>query len=81
MSRATLNRKFQQAVGMGPIAYLTKWRIMKAYSLAKYSARSLEQIAESIGFASARTLSKAFKRHYGYTPQDLRRQGTTADPT
>ncbi|MEH6473571.1 MAG: AraC family transcriptional regulator [Halopseudomonas sp.] len=80
MSRATLSRKFQEAVGMGPIAYLTKWRIMKAHSLAKYTAEPLEQIADSVGFSSARALGKAFKRHYGCTPQKLRRHGSCAEP-
>lgn len=74
MSKATLNRKFQDTVGTSPIAYLQKWRIMKAYSLVKYSLQSLEQIADLVGFSSARTLTKAFKRHYGYTPQELRRK-------
>jgi transcriptional regulator GlxA family with amidase domain len=73
MSRATLTRHFQNAVGVSPVAYITNWRIMKAYNAIKYSTTSLEQIAISTGFASARTLAKAFQRQYGCTPHELRR--------
>ena len=73
MSRATLVRHFQSSVGLAPMAYILNWRMMKAYNLIKYSSANLEHIAEQVGFASARTLSKAFQRHYAVTPSELRR--------
>jgi AraC-like DNA-binding protein len=73
MSKATLVRRFQEVIGVAPMAYIADWRIMKAHSLIKYSATPFEQIADATGFASARTLSRAFQRHYGRTPNELRR--------
>ena len=73
MSRATLVRRFQEVIGTTPMAYITDWRIMKAHSLIKHSATPFEQIADATGFASARTLSRAFQRRYGCTPNELRR--------
>ena len=73
MSRATLVRHFQSSVGLAPMAYILNWRMMKAYNLIKYSSANLEHIAEQVGFASARTLSKAFQRQYAVTPSELRR--------
>ena len=73
MSKATLVRRFQEVVGVAPMAYIADWRIMKAHSLIKYSATPFEQIADATGFASARTLSRAFQRHYSCTPSELRR--------
>jgi AraC-like DNA-binding protein len=73
MSRATLIRRFQDEVGMAPMTYIANWRIMKAHNLIRHTADSLDRIAESVGFVSARTLSKAFQRHYGRTPSELRR--------
>ena len=73
MSRATLVRRFQEVIGVAPMAYIADWRIMKAHSLVRYSATPFEQIADSTGFASARTLSRAFQRRYGCTPNELRR--------
>ena len=73
MSRATLVRRFQEVVGISPMAYIADWRIMKAHSLVKHSATPFEQIADATGFSSARTLSRAFHRHFGCTPNELRR--------
>jgi AraC-like DNA-binding protein len=72
MSRATLVRHFQSSVGLAPMAYILNWRMMKAYNLIKYSNANLDHIAEHVGFASARTLSKAFQRQYSVTPSELR---------
>ena len=79
MSRATLVRHFREAIGVAPMTYILNWRILKAYNLTKYSSTPLEQIAESVGFGSARTLSKAFQRHYDCTPNEFRRRLDTAD--
>jgi len=74
MSRATLSRQFKSAVGVPPMSYLSDWRMMRAHHLLKYSSRSIEYIAETVGFATARTLNKAFLRYYKYTPSELRRK-------
>ncbi len=76
MSKATLVRRFHEVVGMAPMTYISDWRLMKAYSLIKHSMTPLEQIAEFTGFASARTLTRAFQRHYGSSPSALRRSGS-----
>jgi AraC-like DNA-binding protein len=72
MSRATLARRFKEAVGTAPIEYLTQWRLLRAHDLVKYSNIPLEHIAEQVGFASAQTLARSFKRRFGYTPSALR---------
>jgi AraC-like DNA-binding protein len=73
MSKATLVRHFKDAIGVAPMTYIANWRIIKAYNLVKYSSTPFEQIAETVGFGSARTLSKSFQRHYDCTPSELRR--------
>ncbi len=73
MSRTTLNRHFKHTVGITPIAYVQDWKMMKALSLVKHSSSSLESIAEQLGFASARTLTRAFVRQYGKTPNTFRK--------
>jgi AraC-like DNA-binding protein len=73
MSRSTIIRQFNQTLGMSPITYLNNWRMMRAYSLIKNTNKSLEQIAEIVGFATARTLNKAFLQHYAFTPSTLRK--------
>jgi AraC-like DNA-binding protein len=73
MSRATLVRHFQDAVGVAPMAYIADWRMVKAYNLIRYSSTPLETIAEQVGYASARSLGKSFRRRYNCTPTELRR--------
>lgn len=51
--RALFVRHFGESVGVAPMTYINNWRIMKAYSLVKYSSATLERIAETVGFASA----------------------------
>jgi AraC-like DNA-binding protein len=72
MSRATFVRHFNDAVGVAPIKYLTRWRLLKAHDLIKHSNNSLEHIAEKVGFASAQTLTKSFRHYLGYTPSSIR---------
>lgn len=75
LSRATLVRRFRESAGMPPIEYLNRWRLLKAHQLARDSASSIERIAGLVGFSSAQTLTRAFKRSFGYTPSGLRRLG------
>ncbi len=74
MSRATLVRHFRDAIGVAPMTYIANWRLMKAYNLIKYSSKTLDHIALSVGFGSARSMSKSFQRHYDCTPNQLRRR-------
>ena len=74
MSRSTLIRQFKTTLGITPITYIKNWRMMKAYYLIKNSSKTLEQIAEQIGFSTARTLNKAFLKHYDFTPSELRKK-------
>jgi AraC-like DNA-binding protein len=76
MSRATLARQFKNSVGVPPMTYIADWRMMKAHHLLKYSSSTVDGIAEQVGFTSAHTLNKAFQRHYGFTPSELRRRSS-----
>lgn len=73
LSRATLVRRFRESVGIPPMEYLARWRLSKAHRSVKYTADSIERIAEEVGFSSAQTLTRAFRRHFGVTPSSLRR--------
>jgi len=71
MSRATLVRQFKTAIGMPPMAYVNQWRMTKAYNLLKYSNKTIESVAEAVGFSGARSFTKAFQRQYDMTPKEL----------
>ena len=73
MSKATLNRHFQQMVGIAPMAYIRNWKMIKAKSWVCYSNMTLEKIADKVGFSSAGAMTKAFVRHHQQTPGQIRR--------
>lgn len=72
LSKSSLIRYFKKQIGMSPIEYLTHWRLTMAMNQIQHSNESLENIAEMVGFSSAQSLSKAFKRHFGKTTSQYR---------
>lgn len=69
MSRATLARNFASEVGTSPIQFLTERRLSAARDLLHGTSLSLDEIASRVGYGSAFSLSKAFKRAYGLSPK------------
>ena len=72
MSRATLARHFRETLGTSVTNYINEWRLQKARKLIKHSNLKIDEIAVKVGYASAQTLNKAFKRQFGLTPRKLR---------
>ncbi|PKF50781.1 AraC family transcriptional regulator [Enterovibrio nigricans] len=72
MSKATLVRHFQDAVGVAPMTYLNHWRRLKAYHALRYTNDSMDKIAVSLGFTSGRTLSRSLVRELGLSPAEIR---------
>jgi len=68
MSRSAFAAGFRQATGVTPARYLGDWRLCLAATLLR-EGRPLKRIAEEVGFASAASLSRAFRRRYGAGPR------------
>jgi AraC-like DNA-binding protein len=73
LSRATFARRFTDAVGQAPMAYLTWWRMGVAKQLLCESDLPLSVIASRTGYNSEFAFSKAFKREVGCSPGVFRR--------
>jgi AraC-like DNA-binding protein len=73
LSRAAFARRFGEVVGETPMAYLTDWRLSLAADELRGSDATVAAIARTVGYASPFSLSTAFKRRYGLSPQDYRR--------
>lgn len=71
-SRATLLRGFQAEVGRTPTQFLTARRLAAAASMLERTSMSLEEIATHVGYGSAFSFSKAFKRERGVAPSSVR---------
>lgn len=78
MSRSIFALRFKETVGMTPMEYLTRWRMLLAGERLKNSDGSISEIASSLGYESESAFGKAFKRVMGCTP---RQHGRGGNPT
>lgn len=73
MSRSKFAEQFRDAVGCGPMTYLTDWRIQKAINLLTASQLSVQQIAARTGYQSPAAFTRAFSQKLGVSPKQYRR--------
>lgn len=73
MSRTAFAITFSEALGQGPIQYLTEWRISEARRLLADRRLSVAQIAEQLGYHSEAAFRRAYKRVEGTGPGEVRR--------
>ncbi len=74
LSRTSLAERFRKTMGNTPLNYLRSVRMQKAMAVLGSSERSLEQIAQEVGYQDAFSFSKVFKRTVGVAPRAFRRQ-------
>jgi AraC-like DNA-binding protein len=72
LSRSAFSARFTELVGEPPLAYLTRWRMLRATRLLKNEV-SMGTIAELLGYESEAAFRKAFKREIGIPPAQYRR--------
>jgi AraC-like DNA-binding protein len=78
ISRATLARRFTDAVGEPPLSYLTRWRMHLAAERLKHGTETVEEIARQVGYTSEYAFNRAFARHRGQPPGRYRRLARAA---
>jgi AraC-like DNA-binding protein len=69
MSRSSLALKFKETVGVSPMEYLTRWRMLLAADRLASSGEPVGAIAASLGYESESAFSTAFKRVTGASPR------------
>ena len=74
LSRSAFANRFHTLVGMPPKAYLTMWRMQRARTLLRNPYKLLSQIADEVGYSSDVALIRAFQRHFGKSPKQMRRE-------
>lgn len=73
ISEYHFHRIFSSVIGEPIGAYITRLRLETAAQMLSESATSVTEIAEECGYQSLYALSKAFKKHFGVTPSQFRR--------
>lgn len=71
-SPRTLVRRFKQATGISPLAYLQQVRMEAAKQLLELQEDPVEEIIIQCGYRDGATFRKIFKRHTGMTPTAYR---------
>ena len=74
MSVRTLQRQFQQSLGMSPVDWLVRERVELARQMLETSARPLSQVSTLAGFGSDESFRRHFRLATGVSPQAYRRQ-------
>ena len=68
MSRSAFSARFSRTLGCAPMEYLLRWRMTLAQDALSRGGRSLDRLAEEIGYESASAFSTAFRRRLGCPP-------------
>ena len=67
-SRSAFAARFGEVLGCGPIEYLSRWRMALAKDSLMSGAKTLDRIADEIGYESASAFSTAFRKRLGCSP-------------
>jgi AraC-like DNA-binding protein len=73
VSRSTFAQKFKETVGVSPMDYLTRWRMLLAGDRLANTSDPVSVIALSLGYESESAFSTAFKRVMGSSPRQYSR--------
>lgn len=68
MSRSAFSARFGEVMGCAPIEYLMRWRMAIARDALAGGDKTLDGIAEEIGYESASAFSTAFRKRFGCPP-------------
>ncbi|TYP79791.1 response regulator [Paenibacillus methanolicus] len=74
LNQAYLSRLFKKETGVSLTDYMLQERMKLAHELIRGSTIPISDIAKSLGYNNFSYFSKMFKRLYGGTPQQCRRQ-------
>jgi two-component system response regulator YesN len=69
-----LSHVFKEETGNNFINYLTKIRLEKAQELLKNSKDNITKIANQVGYQNANYFSQVFKKEFGLTPTQYRKE-------
>src|SRR5262249_29783911 len=79
MSRSPFATRFTALVGEPLLAYVTRWRMSLAARYLRSDRLAVSDVADRVGYTSAASLSKAFKRCFGVAPGTYRRRTAPAE--
>jgi AraC family transcriptional regulator of arabinose operon len=79
LSESHLRTLFHKSLGLSPMEFVRKERLLRAKELLLSTDYGLKTIAETIGFDEQGQLSRAFRLAEGISPLEYRRMGRTLE--
>jgi AraC-like DNA-binding protein len=73
LSRSVFAERFAHYLGVGPIQYLTRWRLQLAALLLERPGVGIARVAQEVGYESEPAFNRAFKKLTGSPPAAWRR--------
>ncbi|MFG6177690.1 AraC family transcriptional regulator N-terminal domain-containing protein [Halomonas sp. THAF12] len=74
MSPSTFHQHFKQVAQASPLQYLKRLRLIKAQQLLVQEDRNVNQAAEAVGYRSVSQFSRDYKRYFGTSPLQHRKE-------
>ena len=74
MNRFHISHLFNDNLGLSMSDYINSLRVSEAKRLLESSDMLITEIAQAVGFGTARTFNRVFLQQTGITPRDYRRQ-------
>jgi AraC-like DNA-binding protein len=78
-SSSYLMRRFKAELGLSVGDYITKCKLSEACDLLTYGDRSLAEISAYLGYSSQSYFQNVFKKQFGMTPMQYRKQNRKAN--
>ena len=72
---------FKESAGVAPQQYINEIRLNKAMKLLKQDAITATEAAEAVGFLDYNNFGRMFRRYFGCTPLEARRQAHVSEKT
>ena len=75
LSVSQTNRRIKEKTGLTTEQYIRQYRLEQAYEMVMNSRKSVTEIAMDVGFKDMAHFSTCFKRQFGVSPSEIRRNG------
>ena len=74
ISQPTMQKIIKQLTGYTFLSYVENHRLTRAKELLLEGIYPVQEISEKCGFSNTNSFYKAFKRFFGYSPSDIKKQ-------
>lgn len=79
LHRSSLSRRFEAAVGIPPVAYLTRLRVQNALSMLKQTKKPISEVSFLCGYNDPDYFARLIRRYTGMSPRCFRSETPSKD--